>query len=291
MDGHILQELLDPVVEKQSHWRNFKQAIFMKPDSSPGMLMGILALACLVLLLVYLRKGLARTGWTSSLQNKIYFTTLSVLAAWVLVVGVLSLKGVFADFSTLPPRPVLLIFLPLPFIVWMAFSGRFARLALSTPEHWLIYFQSFRILVEFVLWQAFIKGLLPEQMSFEGRNWDILSGILALVVGWMVQHRKSHYRTAAVLYNITGLVLLLNVLIIALLSMPTPLRRFMNEPSVEKVAHFPMIYLPSVLVILAYSFHLFSLRQLWLKNKADLTSASEAVAEAPAKEKPSAFRS
>jgi hypothetical protein len=149
----------------------------------------------------------------------------------------------------------------------IAFSNRFRTLALAIPGHWLIFFQSFRILVELILWQAFLKGALPVQMSFEGRNWDILSGLLALATGWIVMNRRQGYRTIAVVYNIIGVGLLLNVLVVAVLSMPTPLRYFMNEPSVEKVAQFPMIYLPSVLVVLAYSFHIFSLRQLWLKRK------------------------
>jgi hypothetical protein len=185
----------------------------------------------------------------------------------VILTGVLASRGFFAHFSTLPPRPVLLILLPLPVLLAIAFSNRFRTLALAIPGHWLIFFQSFRILVELILWQAFLKGALPVQMSFEGRNWDILSGLLALATGWIVMNRRQGYRTIAVVYNIIGVGLLLNVLVVAVLSMPTPLRYFMNEPSVEKVAQFPMIYLPSVLVVLAYSFHIFSLRQLWLKRK------------------------
>jgi hypothetical protein len=55
-------------------------------------------------------------------------------------------------------------------------------------------------------------------------------------------------------------------MIIAILSMPTSFRYFMNEPANTIVAQFPFIYLPGVLVVLAFAFHIFSLRQLLLKK-------------------------
>ena len=58
------------------------------------------------------------------------------------------------------------------------------------------------------------------------------------------------------------LLLLLNILAIAALSMPTPLRQFMNEPANTIIGEFSFIYLPGVLVVIAYSLHIFSLRQL-----------------------------
>jgi hypothetical protein len=50
------------------------------------------------------------------------------------------------------------------------------------------------------------------------------------------------------------------------LSMPTSLRYFMNEPSNTIVAQFPFILLPGVLVPIAYTMHIFSLRQLLSKK-------------------------
>jgi hypothetical protein len=211
----------------------------------------------------------------------VFAATLLAVTAWVIVIGVLASRGFFAHFSTLPPRPFLLVIIPLPIIIAIAFSKKFQSLALAIPEHWLIFFQSFRIVVELLLWRAFLLGALPVQMSLEGRNWDIISGVLAIMAGWIVLNHKPGCRIVAIAYNFIGISLLLNVLVVAVLSMPTPIRYFMNEPSVEKLAQFPMIYLPSVLVVLAYSFHIFSLRQLWLKRKESkqaLTDHAERVA-------------
>lgn len=188
----------------------------------------------------------------------------------------MAVQGFFKNFNALPPRPVLTILLPLPFVLIIAFSKGFKRILLATPPQWLVFFQSFRILVELLLWRAFINGLLPVQMTFEGRNWDILAGLLALPAGWALTQNKPWARTAAVVYNIIGIGLLLNILVIALLSMPMSFRYFMNEPANVIVGTFPFIYLPAVLVVLAYSFHIFSLRQLWLLRKEERdTKATE----------------
>lgn len=113
---------------------------------------------------------------------------------------------------------------------------------------------------------AFMAGKLPVQMTFEGRNFDVITGVLALPVGYLLARKKRYASKWAIAFNIMGILLLLNILVIAVLSMPTPLRYFMNEPSNTLVAQFPFILLPGVLVPIAYTLHIFSLRQLLAKQ-------------------------
>lgn len=69
------------------------------------------------------------------------------------------------------------------------------------------------------------------------------------------------------MWNLLSLGLLINIVTIALLSIPTPFRVFMNEPANTLVAHFPFILLPGMLVPLAYGLHFLSMRQLKLTQK------------------------
>jgi hypothetical protein len=116
-------------------------------------------------------------------------------------------------------------------------------------------------------------------MTFEGRNFDMLSGVLALVAGYVMWKYPSAAKRAGIIYNLIGLGLLLNIVIVAILSMPTPFRYFMNEPANTIVAWFPFIYLPGVLVVLAFAFHVFSLRQL-LVHKEEPVKSMNSAAEA-----------
>ena len=212
-----------------------------------------------------LTRILAATGWDKRKQRRVLTVAVVIVAAWVMILSIASLRGFFADFNSLPPRPLLAIVLPMLAILVFAFSSTGTQLLKVTPPQWLILPQSFRIVVELLLWLAFLAGKLPKQMTLEGRNWDILTGLLALPVGYFCFVKKSRRPfPIALAFNILGLLLLFNILIVAALSMPTPMRYFMNAPANTLVAYFPFILLPGVLVPIAFALHVFSLRQLFL---------------------------
>jgi len=243
--------------------------------STPGFLWPLLTLVCLVLILTGLRDMLKKTNWVKQSQNKIFFATTGILVTWIGLLTILSMNGFFADFSKLPPRPALAMLIPLPIIILIAFSKTGTQLLQTVPSHWLVLMQSFRVIVELLLLFAFIAGKLPVQMTFEGRNFDVLTGILSLPVGYLLARKKTYASKMAIAFNIIGILLLLNILVIAVLSMPTSIRYFMNEPSNTLVGQFPFILLPGVLVPIAYTMHVFSLRQLLAKqNKVNVDFVS-----------------
>jgi hypothetical protein len=181
--------------------------------------------------------------------------------AWLILLGILSIRGFFSDFSRLPPRLLIALFTPLPFVLIFMRSKAAKQVLLRIQPQWVIYLQSFRILVEIALWLLVRNGSLPVQMSFEGRNFDILVGLFAFPVGYYCYVKKSWPPVTVLVYNIAGLVILLNIVTIAALSLPTPLRVFHNQPDSSLVTTFPFIYLPGLLVPLAYTLHIISLRQ------------------------------
>jgi hypothetical protein len=238
----------------------------MKNIGLPGLLMIALTLLCVLLVLWGLRKTLTRTGWDRPAQQAVFTGTALAIAGWLVLLTVLSLAGFFRHFTTLPPRPLLAILAPAILLVILSFRKKCIELLKATPPHWLVVMQGFRIVVEIQLWLAFTRGLLPVQMTFEGRNYDIISGLLGLLAGWLMWRFKPYWKTISIIYNIIGLALLLNILVIAALSMPGPARYFMNEPANAMVAEFPFIFLPGGLVVLAIMLHVFSLRQVFLRQ-------------------------
>ncbi len=195
------------------------------------------------------------------MSRSIFRTTAVLLVAWLILLGILSIRGFFTDFSRLPPRLTFALLPPLLLVLLFTRSRAGKQVLHYIQPQWLIYLQSFRILVEIALWLLVRNGSLPVQMSFEGRNFDILTGLLAFPVGYYCFVKKTWPPIAALLYNIAGLVLLLNVVTISTLSMPTPLRAFHNQPDSSLLTKFPFIYLPGLLVPLAYTLHILSLRQ------------------------------
>jgi hypothetical protein len=213
-----------------------------------------------------LQKGVALTSWTPERKRKSnLFIVLIPIVVGVLV-SAWSLSGVMSDFSKFPFNFMPVLVLPLVLALYFTFSPSFYEILSNIPEQNLIRLQSFRFFVEILLWMLFIDGILPKQMSFEGRNFDVLAGITAPIIAWLIASNKIS-KTGLIVWNLVGLGLLSNIVSIAILSTPTPVRIFMNEPANTIVAYFPVSFLPGLLVPLAYTLHLFSLRQLLVKSK------------------------
>lgn len=204
------------------------------------------------------------------MSRSLFRTTVILLIAWLLLLGVLSMRGFFTDFSRMPPRLIFALLPPLFLVLFFIRSKAGKQLLQHIQPQWLIYLQSFRILVEIALWLLVRKGSLPVQMSFEGRNFDILTGLFAFPVGYYCFVKKTWPPVTALLYNIAGLLLLVNVVTISTLSMPSPLRVFHRQPDASLLTTFPFIYLPGLLVPLAYTLHILSLRQ-WKMYRHSLT--------------------
>ena len=228
----------------------------------------LLSLLCLALIYRGLTSALSRTDFAEKKQQNISRQFLIGIGAWLLLISILALVGFFKEFSQFPPRLILTLVPPLVFILWLTiFSKNLAAILRVIPPAHLLYIQSFRIFVELLIWLLFIQTLLPIQMTFEGYNYDILTGLTAPIFAYYCFVKKKWSRQVAILWNIAGLILVFTIVTIAMLSFPTPFQYFMNEPSNRIVATFPFVYLPAVLVTIAYSMHFFSLKQLLLQSK------------------------
>jgi len=182
---------------------------------------------------------------------------------WLVVTGLAGWLGLARDFQRVPPPMFVLLLAAVVLAVVTAMSRVGSRLVAEAGIVWLIGVQAFRVAVEVFLDWGHRVDLVPVQMTFEGRNWDIVSGVSAAAVAWLAARRQAP-RWLVLLWNCVGLALLLNIVVIAVLSMPTPLRRFHNEPVNSFIAYFPYIWLPTFLVQLALFGHLLVFR--WLRQ-------------------------
>jgi hypothetical protein len=103
---------------------------------------------------------------------------------------------------------------------------------LSLPA--LVAFQGFRLPLELVLHSWVGQGVIPATMTWSGRNWDIVSGALALTAAPFC--RRS--RIVAWIANGVGLALLANVMRVAVLSSPVSFG-WPVVPKLELIFHVP----------------------------------------------------
>lgn len=209
--------------------------------------------------IAFLLRAMRRAGLGSFPSGLLMF----LLPLWIFLQAMLAQGGVYADFSSFPPR--LLLFAILPAIVLIGAYFLFFRTSFveRLPLQTLTLLHMVRIPVEIVLLFLFFAGQVPQMMTFEGRNFDILSGLLSPVVFWLVFRRDRIRRGLLAAYNILGLVLLANIVIIAALSLPSPLQQLNLDQPNRAVLYFPYVWLPSIVVPIVLFSHLASLWKLF----------------------------
>ena len=234
----------------------------------------LIFIGLIIYLLIFLYRSL-RYAKNSGGYNFSVTKILLMVLAWLGIMGYCAGKDFFTDFSTFPPKFMVAILVPLITMIALVSVKRSREVLLNFPVRNIVGFQSFRIVMEIILWLIFIYQIIPEQMTFEGRNWDVLVGLTAPVVVWMVFKKRLVGNKFLIAWNIFGILLLTNIVITALLSTPLPIRYFMNEPANTMIVYYPMVWLPSFVVPMAYFGHIVSLAQCLQGKKGVYTKLDE----------------
>ncbi len=185
--------------------------------------------------------------------------TFSILA-WMLTAAALALSGTLNHFSSTPPPIGLLVVGGLIVTVAVGMSRWVARL-IELPLAVLVAAQAFRILVEILIHKSSTIGLAPRQMTWDGYNFDVVTGITALA---LAPFARTAPTWLVVTWNSLGLALLSWVVGIAAVSFPTAFQ--LLRPDNTWVASFPYVWLPSILVTAALLGHIIVFRKLVAKQ-------------------------
>jgi hypothetical protein len=191
---------------------------------------------------------------------------IALILAWLMVQAMLAIYGFYDNNMTLPPRFVLAVGPPLLFIIILFLTKRGRKFIDSLPLSSLTWLQTVRVPVEIVLYWLMIEKAIPGLMTFEGRNFDILAGITAPFVAWYTFDKGKLGRGFLLGWNIICLLLVLNIVINAALSVETPIQQFAFDQPNRAVLVFPFIWLPAFIVPVVIFSHLASIRQLMKKK-------------------------
>ena len=199
-------------------------------------------------------------------NNSKTLITFGVFVLWSGLLYGVSQQEWAHQFDTFPP-PGLRVFLALIVAtVVIAFSTIGRTLANGVPMILLVGFQVFRLPVELLIHQAATAGIAPIEMTYEGRNFDITTAVLALVLV-VALHRGVASTRVLMGWNVLGLLLLLNVVVTAIMAMPHPFQLLHTNPPNVWVTYFPYILLPGVMVCSALLGHLLVFRALAMQPR------------------------
>ena len=193
--------------------------------------------------------------------------SLAIIVVFLLALqALMSLSGFLMSTDHFPPR-FLLVVLPSFSLIILAFLTKSGR---KMMDEWdmetFAYLHGLRVLVEVVLLYLFMASLLPKSMTFEGRNFDIFSGITAPFIGYFGWRLRKISRLGLIIWNFVCLLLVLQVFGTGALSIPGKLQVLSFEKPNFAVLLFPYVWLPGVIVPMVILGHFAALKQLLSKK-------------------------
>ena len=192
--------------------------------------------------------------------------SVAVIFIWLILQGIVASSGFYTITNTIPPRFTFLILPPVLFITILFTTKNGKNFIDNLNLAYLVLFHTIRIGVEVVLLLLCIQKAIPSIMIFEGRNFDIVSGLTAPIIYYFGFIKKKLGRSILLVWNFICLVLLANIVITAVLSAPFSFQQFGFEQPNIALLYFPFIFLPCFIVPAVLFCHLASIRQL-LKEK------------------------
>jgi len=171
-----------------------------------------------------------------------------IIVFWGILHSILALLGFYDNTKTIPPRFILLVIPMIAIVISTIFSQKMKSWLSTFNLKRLTYLHTVRILVELVLYWLFLGSYVPELITFEGHNYDILAGITAPLIALIAFKNNNTNKYLLLIWNIFSIILLVNVLVIAVLSTPTVLQQFAFEQPNVAVMKFPFLLLPAIIV-------------------------------------------
>ncbi|MEO0506233.1 MAG: hypothetical protein AAF090_08785 [Bacteroidota bacterium] len=177
------------------------------------------------------------------------------IVLWCIGHSVLALNGFYQITDSIPPRFGLVL---VPSALLIVYG------LLPKQQDWLLekrnmvistFLHIVRVPVEIVLLGLFLNQMIPELMTFEGRNFDIVMGITAPIIGFLLL-KKRISKKALLVWNIVGLFLVTFILVNGILSAELPFQQFAFDQPNRGISYFPYVLLPATIVPIVIWTHL-----------------------------------
>jgi hypothetical protein len=204
--------------------------------------------------------GLARTGMDATSRSRAWVALAVPLTAWLAVVWWLAVAGAFRT----PGRPVLpvAIFGPILLFVPLVLRAKtVAAIVDAMPPSWLVALQVYRLFggVFLVAWG---RGEVSGTFAIPAGSGDMLVGLLALPVAYLLHARVAGSTALAIVWNWLGIADLAIATGIGILSAPGPLQLIVPDIPNAQLGMFPTVLIPAFAVPSSIILHAISLRQL-----------------------------
>jgi hypothetical protein len=234
------------------------------PGLAPtGILSTLTRLGIHVAILSGLWLGLSRTEFSASKRIIVWLAIVIPFTLWLAGVWTLAINGAFQSIpGVVRPRLPIAIFAPVIIGLFVLLRSKsIAALLDATPAAWLIALQVYRILggIFLVNW---MHGTVAGAFAVPAGIGDMLTGIMALPVALLVASGTERGRSAAMAWNIFGLLDFAVAITLGTLSSPGPLQVVGLDIPASLAGTYPTVLIPAFAVPSSILLHALSIRQL-----------------------------
>jgi hypothetical protein len=208
--------------------------------------------------------GLSRTEFSASKRTIIWLSVAVPFTLWLAVVWDLAANGAFQPIPGVArlPRLPIAIFAPVTVGLFVVLRSKsIAAFLDATPASWLVAVQAYRIFggIFLVNWA---NGTAPGVFAWPAGIGDMLTGIAALPVALLLASGAERGRSAAMAWNIFGLLDFAVAITMGTLSSPGPLQIFGLDIPASLAGTYPIVLIPAFAVPSSILLHALSIRQL-----------------------------
>jgi hypothetical protein len=215
-----------------------------------------------ILIALGLWLGLERTELTMAQRRNVWLAVMITLTLWFCVIWSGAINGVFRPGASPVPLVPVAIFLPViigaPILLR---SKRIGEVLDGMPPTWLVALQVYRVFgMTFLV--GWLFGLVPGIFALPAGIGDVITGLVALPVAYMLASGDGQGRAEAVAWNVFGLLDFAIAISLGLITSPGPLQLIVPNVPNTTAGVYPTVLIPAFAVPSSILLHLVSLRQL-----------------------------
>ena len=186
-------------------------------------------------------------------------SVLFFIVGWLAVSNILGMMGIFTRYSQL----VLVFAFGIPFLGMKLISKSkvLTGVMLNLPLHLVIGIQFYRIL-GIIFLALYSMNLMPAEFAIPAGVGDIIVGISAPIVAYMIFKRKEIAKRLAIIWNYVGIADLVIAVMMGSFTASTMLQFLsLNAPN-DLIITYPLVTVPTFAVPFAFLLHLIALEIL-----------------------------
>jgi hypothetical protein len=185
---------------------------------------------------------------------------------WLTLQGFIGWSGFYQQTASLPPRILFLLAPPMILLIVALVTAKGRQFLNGLDIKTMTLIHVLRIPVELILLGLSLHQFVPVLMTFEGRNFDIISGVTAPLILYFGYQKKVLSGGWLLAWHLICLGLLVNIVVLAILSVPTPLQQLAFEQPNIALGYFPFVWLPAYVVPVVAVAHVAGIKKFKSQN-------------------------